>query len=139
VSVGDFPKIRKLTPLLNVEDVSRSILFYESLIGFEIVTDFEADGIAEWALLRAGEVEIMLNEGDADDSAQRRRMPPFSGPVLYFDVEDCQALHADLLSRGFRVESLEPQEYGVLEFRLRDPDGYELAFTSPIDDDNLDV
>ena len=134
-----FPKIRKMTPLLNVADVSRSILFYEGLIGFEIVTEFEADGVAEWALLRAGDVEIMLNEGDAGDSESRLRLPPFSGQVLYFDVEDCQALHADLLSRGFRVEALEPQEYGVLEFRLRDPDGYELAFTTPIDDDSLEI
>ncbi|MCR9257449.1 MAG: VOC family protein [Alphaproteobacteria bacterium] len=134
-----FPKIRKMTPLLNVADVSRSILFYEGLIGFEIVTEFEADGVAEWALLRAGDVEIMLNEGDAGDSESRRRLPPFSGQVLYFDVEDCQALHTDLLSRGFRVDALEPQEYGVLEFRLRDPDGYELAFTTPIDDDNLEI
>lgn len=134
-----FQTIRKMTPLLNVEDVSRSILFYESLIGFEIVTDFESDGVAEWALLRAGDIEIMLNEGDEGDSATRRRLPPFSGQVLYFDVEDCQALHAELLSRGFRVDPLEPQDYGVLEFRLRDPDGYELAFTSPIDDDSLEV
>lgn len=52
--------------------------------------------------------------------------------MLYFHVEDAPRLHRELRERGLEPSPCERQDYGVHEFTLRDPDGYELAFGSPI-------
>lgn len=52
--------------------------------------------------------------------------------MLYFQVEDAPRRHRELRERGLEPSPCERQDYGVHEFTLRDPDGYELAFGSPI-------
>ena len=54
--------------------------------------------------------------------------------MLYLTVEDAAALHEALSARGLQVGPLERQDYGLVEFQLRDPDGYEVAIGSPLAD-----
>jgi uncharacterized glyoxalase superfamily protein PhnB len=129
--------IRALTPLLNVRDVSRSIAFYSDALGFDTVAKWEPDGRLGWARLKAGSVELMLNTSelsaeDEQGTEQRSGRSSFSDGVLYFDVPDADALHVRLLELGFKPSEPFDAEYGLREFHMRDYDGYELAFTSPL-------
>jgi uncharacterized glyoxalase superfamily protein PhnB len=83
-----------------------------------------------FASLKRGDVEVMLN-GRGGDPAPRRVRPHYTEAVFYFRVDDVHALHRDLAARGLAPTQPERQIYGVDEIYLRDPDGYELAFTSP--------
>lgn len=123
--------INGLTPLLNVEDVSRSAAFYRDALGFEIENSFENEGRLLWVRISRGDVALMLNE-HGEESAARRAGSLYRNAVLYFAIDDTDELHASLVSKGFEPGELHDEEYGVREFGLGDPDGYELAFTSPI-------
>ena len=125
--------MRELTPLLNVEDTPAAIDFYTKELGFKVVNRFESRGRVVWARLSHGDATIMLNQSEVRSSrSSRTDAASYDDVVLYFGVEDAPKLHRDLVERGLAPGACEPQGYGMHEFTLRDPDGYELAFGSPI-------
>ena len=119
-------------PLLNVADIETSLKFWRDLIGFEETTRFEHEGHLAFANLRSGEIELMLNARGGDPEPRRAR-PHYTEAVLYFGVISVHDLVRELRAKGCEAPDPERQEYGVDEIVLRDPDGYEIAFTSPID------
>jgi catechol 2,3-dioxygenase-like lactoylglutathione lyase family enzyme len=121
-----------LTPLLNVDDVSRSLAFWRDALGFEVVSSYEWEGRLAWARLRLGRVELMLN-GRGGDPGHRLGRAPYTDAVLCFGLDDVHAFVRSLRAKGVQAEDPEAQEYGVDEVVLRDPDGYDLAFSSPTD------
>jgi uncharacterized glyoxalase superfamily protein PhnB len=52
---------------------------------------------------------------------------------LYFEYLDLDGLHAHLASKGCDVHSPANTSYGLRQLSVRDPDGYELCFTAPLD------
>jgi catechol 2,3-dioxygenase-like lactoylglutathione lyase family enzyme len=122
--------LEHITPLLNVEDVQRSLDFYTSALGFELGNRWESEGKLMWARIKAGPVELMLNGRGAGEDARRRARPGHHDVVLYIGVDDVVPLHARLLADGLAPGEIHDEEYGLRQFSLRDPDGYELALTS---------
>jgi catechol 2,3-dioxygenase-like lactoylglutathione lyase family enzyme len=125
-------QIQTCRPLLNVADIETSLGFWRDLIGFEVETLFEQDGRPAFAGLRSGEVVLMLN-ARGGDPAPRQARPHYTEAVIYLGVGSVHDLATALRAKGFAAPVPERQEYGVDEICVRDPDGYEIAFTSPID------
>lgn len=123
--------LKACVPLLNVLDGKRSIDFYCDSLGFEVVAEAKDDDGMHWATVRNGSDRIMINQRGEAASDDRASSRSFRGAVLYFEVESVHDLHLDLKARGLPVSEPEAMPYGVDECYLRDPDGYELAFTSP--------
>ncbi len=120
--------LHSLTPLLNVEDAPRAIAFYRDLLGFEVEIAWPEEGPSEWAMLVRGPMRLMLNAPDVgSDSRARHARPSYADALLYFHTDDVAAVHARLSAAGVAVAPITEQMYGR-ELRLRDPDGYELAF-----------
>lgn len=119
-------KLNRITPLLPVAHVTRSLAFYQRL-GFEVERQEPRWG---WALLRFGECRLMLDESihTAPDA------PRMS--VLYLYPDDIREFHATVRLRGLGLPELEATFYGHLEFRILDPDGNQLwigqNLTSPV-------
>ena len=124
--------IMEVRPLFNVADVGASLAFWRDNLGFEPVQTFEWEGRLAFARLKSGPAEIMLN-GRGGDPAARLARPGYTDSVVYFRVDDVHALWRELTAKGVAAKAPERQDYGVDEMILRDPDGYELAFTSPAD------
>jgi catechol 2,3-dioxygenase-like lactoylglutathione lyase family enzyme len=124
--------LNSLIPLLNVQDIDRSLGFWRDVLGFEVVASFAEDGRLAWARIARGAVQLMLNRRGTDPGPRLARTP-YHDAVLYFAVDDVHALVRQLRTSGVQVDDPESQEYGLDEISLRDPDGYELAFTSPTD------
>jgi uncharacterized glyoxalase superfamily protein PhnB len=123
----------QIIPLLNVEDVERSAQFYRELLGFEITNDWKDAGRTKWAMLTSQGVRLMLNEAEhRTDGATRRARPDHADVVLYVTVESADDLHRTLLAGGHAPSEVRTESYGLRQFELRDPDGYELAITSPL-------
>lgn len=122
--------ITEMIPLLNVEDADRSIAFYRDALDFEVVQTFEAAGATVWAMLKSGDIKLMINRPDRADSKSRRDADSYGGVVLYCHVESARDRHADLAARGVSVGDVTTEAYGMEEFLLRDPDGYEIAIGS---------
>jgi uncharacterized glyoxalase superfamily protein PhnB len=125
--------IESLVPLINVEDVQRSIDFYTGALGFTRQSDFADAGRLVWARLACGPVSLMLNGRPSTEAAHRRARPGHHDVVLYMAVPDVEPLHASLVAAGHDPSPIENEAYGLRQFGLRDPDGYELAFTSPLE------
>lgn len=120
--------LSRMIPLLNVEDVSASLDFFRNALGFEVEQQVEDGSGLIWAQVTHGDVVFMLNRPDAIASDHRRARPSYGETVFYFTVPDIHAAHQDLIEKGYDAGSIERQAYGVDEFTLRDPDGYEFAF-----------
>jgi len=113
-----------------------SLAFYVDGLGFELREEYELEGETLWVALQSGDAKIMLNRATAEDGAaiskRRRAAPSYSGLVLYLYVDDARAAHAELSAAGLDPGEVEQEEYGLEEFYLRDPDGYEIGVGSPL-------
>ena len=118
--------------MLNVESVSRGISFYRDHLGFRVSREWEDDGRVRWATLEASGVQLMLNEPHDVDSRDRRTRRTYEDAVFYFTIEDVDSFHAHLRNSGVLVGAITNEHYGMREFYVRDPDGYELGFGTPI-------
>jgi len=118
-------------PLLNVADIETSLTFWRDLLGFEVTVRYASEGRLAFVNLRAGDVEVMLNARGGDPAARQAR-PPYTDTVIYFGVASVRDLVRDLRANGFEAPDPETQDYGVDEIVVRDPDGYEIGFTSPV-------
>jgi len=123
--------MKALTPLINVEDASRSIKFYTENFGFEVQHQFEIHGKVIWARLSRGPIGIMINvPEEASVRGKRSERQTYDDVVFYFEVDSAHEVYDGLLHKGLSPGPIERQDYGVDEFTIRDPDGYELAFAS---------
>lgn len=124
--------MRELTVLLNVSDGHRSVRYYCDNLGFRIDNQFERDGELLWAQLSFRDIRIMINVSPQRTARGARQDPrSWDDVILYFSVDDAYSLRQVLASRGCEPSAIRRQPYGLDEFTLRDPDGYELAFGSP--------
>jgi uncharacterized glyoxalase superfamily protein PhnB len=114
--------IDALVPLLGVADVERSIAFYTEILPFQVVEKTTADGKTRWALLRCGPAALMIGQADRAGGG---------AVLLHLYVEDVRACRDALRAKGTVTTGIRPEPYGVEAFRLRDPDGHELAIASP--------
>ncbi len=119
--------IRELVPLLFVADIQRSLAFYRDRLGFAVMANWELAGKLAWCRLarRVG----------PDARASRGRGWPRRGRghgvAFYFICDDADAMHAELLERGLRLEPPQLAHYGMKQVFVPDPDGYSLCFESP--------
>lgn len=121
--------LQRLTPMLSVADLQRTIAFYCDELGFRCVSTF-GDPRPVWCLLQRDNVEVMFN---APPPAEMAGLPTRAKDfqIFYFYPEDVVALHAAWRSKGLPAGDLRVTVYGMKEFELRDPDGYWLWFGQP--------
>ena len=63
---------------------------------------------------------------------QRCARPDYSDLVLYLYVEDAPTCWRELQSLGVPGRHVGPQDYGLDEVWLRDPDGYHIIVASDV-------
>ena len=119
-------------PLLQVYDLPMSLAFYRDVLGFELVQGDDS----WWAMLRLGEAYLMLNTAYEDNerppAADPKRVRGHNDLSLYFSTTDPDALYAHVRARGCDAAPPVNTTYGMRQVNLKDPDGFELCFTRPI-------
>jgi len=115
--------LKSAIPLLHVSDSERAEDFYCRRLGFRRTFTYRIDhrkpDPSYIGLIRDG-VKLHVSSFSGDGR---------SGAVAAFLVEDVDALHAELVSRGAPI-SLEPtdQTWGNREMYVEDPDGNKIRF-----------
>lgn len=118
-----------LVPVLNVKDMGKSVEFYSEL-GFEIQQEYRDNEELLWVWMRSGKTELMLNVHDSIEPEERNTRPAYGDVVLYLYFDDAHKVHQKLREKGWPVSDVYRQLYGLDEFYVRDPSGYEIAIAS---------
>jgi lactoylglutathione lyase len=123
---------------LFVSDVDRSIAFYESL-GLRLVKRW-----GDWARLVRGDSAIVL-QGDAHAKAGPHyftpnisRSPRGTGVEVVFEVDDVDGVYAGAQEQGVNVvKPIQDRDWKARDFRVADPDGYFIRFTTPLPSEHV--
>ncbi len=102
-------------PCLNVQDLARSIEFYERL-DFTIIDDHRSEN---WAVLQHNNMALCLFQGHIDEN------------LINFRGGDIEAIHKEATARGLEFTKptrLHPD--GSWSAEIRDPDGNSIFFNT---------
>jgi catechol 2,3-dioxygenase-like lactoylglutathione lyase family enzyme len=114
-------RFHALVPMLHTSDLERTKDWYCSVLGFQA----EDNGAADWCRLSRDGVALMF-------MCNAHLGAPHATATQYLYVDDVPALWASIRDRCTAEWGPEEMPYGMLEFAVRDPDGYLLAFGQPI-------
>jgi uncharacterized glyoxalase superfamily protein PhnB len=127
-------RLQPAVPLLQVFDMQTSLKFYCDVLGFQIVDKTDHDW---WAMIKLGDAVLMLNtayeDGERPPVPEPARVRGHQDVSLYFEFSDLDALHSHLRAQGYDVRPPANTSYGLRQLNIKDPDGYELCFTAPLE------
>ncbi|HXY20421.1 MAG TPA: VOC family protein [Gemmatimonadales bacterium] len=113
-----------------MKDMQKSLAWYRDVLGCSVVRTREQDGALRSVSLSAGDVRIAINLDDGKKGWDRVKGEGFSLQIS--TSQDIDAIAKGIRQRGGSLDT-EPADmpWGVRMFRLRDPDGYKFAISSP--------
>ena len=108
-------------------DLNATVRFYVDLLGFALVTDRRADALPYLAVERdAVRIGAVVVPGG---SPAHRRLP--TGVEIVLEVDYLHAERDRIRLAGWPIEEdILRRPWGLQDFRVLDPDGYYLRFTS---------
>ena len=117
---------------LFVSDMDRAIAFYRDVLGFALLRRDEG-----YASIRRGDVILGIGpisklpvEGEYFTQT-RLNGDRGLGVEIVLEVEDIAAEYERVMATGYHlVEHLKDRPWGLIDFRLADPDDYYLRITS---------
>ena len=120
-----------LSASLTVRDVRASLAWYRDAVGFDVDREIVRDGALRAVAVRAGGVRILLNEDDGSKGADRTLGVGFS--LMLTTRQDVDAVATRITAHGWSLASGPADTpWGTRAFRVRDPDGYAFAISSPV-------
>ena len=119
------PKLLGVMPFLRCANVDDAVRFFTGVLGFHLA--FKDGNFAR--VSRDGVTFLMMGEG--------RQFPSRGGYTSYIDVDDADALFAELKPKldGLPLGHVNPpcdMEYGQRDFSVIGPDGDLIGFGSPL-------
>ena len=118
---------QSVVPMIQVPDVRATVEWYESVAGFTRVRVNEEDGEVNWALLRYGNADVMLNAGGKASDAHRREVD-----LYVHTAEGVDAVYARLKGKVDVVEEPHDTFYGMREVIVRDLNRFWITFAEPL-------
>ena len=119
---------KTIMPGLTVDDLARSIAFYEAL-GFTVGEKWEDNGKMVAAMVKAGDLEIGLNQDDWKKGRDRQK-----GLGTRLNIEtanNIDEIAARAKAAGLKLD-VEPFDtpWKTRQFELTDPTGFKLTVSS---------
>lgn len=127
------PGMMRLWTIIGVRDVSRSLRWYQKLLG--LAPGAPAHSYFGQLLDADGTVLLCLHEWGAEDHptiTSPDAATPGNGLILFFRVDDFDATLARAHAAGTPLEEgphVNPSTH-TMEFSLRDPDGYYVMISA---------
>ena len=113
--------------VIAVHDLEQSARYYREVLGFE-VRELSDRGwrffFRDQCWILAGECRDALAPAELGDHSY----------FAYVEVDDVDALHAEVIAKGASVtKKLRDEPWGMREFGLRTVDGHRIMFGQPIE------
>jgi catechol 2,3-dioxygenase-like lactoylglutathione lyase family enzyme len=120
-------ELRAAATVLLVRDVARSVAYYRDQLGFE-ASLFE-ENPQHYGYANRDNVWFHFAHWDGVEPRPNAVAVPPDMFEAYLYVDDVTALHEELVERGADLlHGPEERPWTRLEIRVKDPDGYVLAF-----------
>lgn len=119
-----------LTPELLVEDVQKTLDWYQTTLGFETIIISPTTATPTFARIKRGSAEIMLyRRSEFAKEIQTFSTTPIGGSfALYLEVSEINSLWDKVKNQAKVVQPLHATDYGSSEFTIQDCNGYHLIF-----------
>lgn len=117
--------VYNLQPLLHVRDLDETVSFWRDILGFRVDGLFPKDE-PRWCGMHSGNARIMF--ALREDAGA----PALTGQI-YLYPDDIDATWEKLRGIVPVVEPLRLMEYGMREFSIRDPNGFEITLAASAD------
>jgi uncharacterized glyoxalase superfamily protein PhnB len=120
-----------LSASLTVSDIRASLAWYRDAVGFDVEREIIRDGILRAVALRAGNARLLLNQDDGAKGADRAKGEGCS--LMLTTRQSVDTVAARIRAHGGTLVT-EPADmpWGARAFRVRDPDGFAFAISSPV-------
>lgn len=113
---------------LFVHDLEASLAFYTDVLGF---AEREGTASGSYRPLGRGDVRIALQDiATLPPDHPVARNPVGGGIELVLEVDDVAAFHEEVRRRWPIADELAERPWGLMDFRVLDPDGYYWRPTS---------
>jgi uncharacterized glyoxalase superfamily protein PhnB len=121
-------RARALTASFTVKDLQKSLTWYRDVVGFTVDEQYERDGKVVGVVLKAGDIEMLINQDDGAKGWDRVKGEGCS--LMFTTIQDVDALAKRIVSKGGTLVT-EPTDmpWGARMFRVADPDGFKLVFS----------
>jgi predicted enzyme related to lactoylglutathione lyase len=119
------PKLTPFAFVLAVPDIARSAAYYRDVLGFHVRWE-EVDG---WRLVERDGVRVMLGHCPSDMPAAATGSHSWFG---YLEVDDVDALHAEITARGATCSPPKETPYRMREIVVTTVDGHRIVFGQEI-------
>ena len=115
------PKIAPWAFVLAVPDLERSAAYYRDVLGFRVQWEEASD----WRLVERDGVRVMLGHCPKDIRASELGSHSWFG---YLEVDDVDALQAEIVARGGICSAPRDTHYGMREVVVTTVDGHRIVF-----------
>jgi uncharacterized glyoxalase superfamily protein PhnB len=118
-----------LSASLTVNDLAKSLAWYQDVAGFDIDQKHEREGKLRAVSLKAGDVRLLINQDDGAKGWERAKGEGFS--LQLTTKQNVDEIAKRITALGGKLES-EPTDmpWGARIFRVKDPDGFTLVIAS---------
>lgn len=125
-------QLKRLSPNLMVDDVNKTVAYYEDYLGFEVEMTMPEEGESFWAIVKRGSASIMFQQHDfmLDEYPYFKEGPAGRSFLMYVEVIGIQKLYESLKSnvKVSLVKDIYDTHYDMREFAIKDCNGYTLTF-----------
>jgi len=122
-------RLRSVAPSFTVDDLEKSLAFYEGVLGFHVKERWMHEGKLAGVELVAGLVSVYVGQDDWKKGRGRAKGEGFR--VYCTTAQDIDALAAQIKARGGQLlEEPKTQSWGTRDFAVADPDGFKITFSS---------
>ncbi len=115
------PKIAPWAFVLAVADLDKSAAYYRDVLGFQVRWEEASD----WRLIERDDVRVMLGHCPSDIRPSALGSHNWFG---YLEVDDVDALHAEITARGATCSPPKATHYGMREIVVTTVDGHRIVF-----------
>ncbi len=121
-------RLRAATPGYTVNDIHRSVAWYQNVLGCVVAERWEKDGELRGATLRAGSVEFYLGQ---DDWKLGRDRDKGTGFRIYCTTrQSVDVIAAQIKARGGTLlHDPQDESWGERDFAIADPDGFKITIS----------
>jgi lactoylglutathione lyase len=121
-------RLRAATPGLTVNDIHRSLAWYQNVLGCLVEERWEHDGTLMGASMKAGAVSFFLGQDDWKKGRDRVKGEGFR--IYCTTSQDVDVLAATIKARGgILLHEPQTEPWGERDFALADPDGFKITIS----------